>query len=293
MAATGRVNKHGEPVVKAGVLFKKGSGGGLLKRKNWKPRYFELTQNALRYFTFQDGEVKGEIMLKTCGEDVLEIMPADSMKTGGSASTIWRIAINAPSRRLLIAAGTEHEMNDWVDALLAVFHANTTGTDVFQQARGSLAAKELDFASMPHIKKSMASPSRSSGSSGSSMFVRPSQTYYVEQEVTRAPPSYVEEEISRPMPKASSTPPSSPPTSMYVPTPEPILYAPTHPEHIVHHEAPPTPIITPVITPVTTAAPPAPIITPVTTAAPPTPVTTEARKSEKGPNFDPSGEYAF
>ncbi|CAK4111944.1 unnamed protein product [Aphanomyces euteiches] len=124
---SGKLNKHGEVIIKSGVLFKKGSGGGLLKRRNWKPRFFELTQHALRYFTFQDGELKGEINLKMCGEDTLEIMPADSMKTGGSASTIWRVAINTPDRRLLVAAGTEHEMNDWVDALLEVFASNTTG----------------------------------------------------------------------------------------------------------------------------------------------------------------------
>ncbi|RLO06532.1 hypothetical protein DYB28_008296 [Aphanomyces astaci] len=127
-AANPRRNKNGEVIIKSGVLFKRGSGGGLLKRKNWKPRYFELTQHALRYFTVQDGELKGDINLKMCGEDTLEIMPADSMKTGGSASTIWRIAVNTPGRRLLVAAGTEHEMNDWVDALLDVFRANTTGS---------------------------------------------------------------------------------------------------------------------------------------------------------------------
>ncbi|KAF0687715.1 Aste57867_20569 [Aphanomyces stellatus] len=141
--AMSKVNKQGEVIIKSGVLFKKGSGMGLLQRKNWKPRYFELTQHALRYFTFQDGEMKGEINLKMCGEDTLEIMPADSMKTGGSASTIWRIAINTTERRLLVAAGTETEMNGWIDAFLEIFRANTTGrhtptTTPVQKMRHSL-----------------------------------------------------------------------------------------------------------------------------------------------------------
>ncbi|GMF10076.1 unnamed protein product [Phytophthora lilii] len=111
-------------ILRTGVLFKKGSGTGPFGRKNWKPRYFVLTPARLQYFTFEDGELKGELSLQGCDEGVLEVMPADSMKTGSSASTIWRIAINAPERRLLVAAGTEMEMNDWVDKLVMAFRIN-------------------------------------------------------------------------------------------------------------------------------------------------------------------------
>ncbi|KAG1688280.1 hypothetical protein DVH05_003927 [Phytophthora capsici] len=112
-------------ILRTGVLFKKGSGTGPFGRKNWKPRYFVLTPSRLKYFTFEDGELKGELSLDGCDEGVLEVMPADSMKTGSSASTIWRIAINAPERRLLVAAGTEMEMNDWVDKLVLAFRINS------------------------------------------------------------------------------------------------------------------------------------------------------------------------
>ncbi|GMF40957.1 unnamed protein product [Phytophthora fragariaefolia] len=112
-------------ILRTGVLFKKGSGTGPFGRRNWKPRYFVLTPARLQYFTFEDGELKGELSLQGCDEGVLEVMPADSMKTGSSASTIWRIAINAPERRLLVAAGTEMEMNDWVDKLVLAFRINS------------------------------------------------------------------------------------------------------------------------------------------------------------------------
>ncbi|KAE9323480.1 hypothetical protein PF008_g17345 [Phytophthora fragariae] len=112
-------------ILRTGVLFKKGSGTGPFGRKNWKPRYFVLTPARLQYFTFEDGELKGELSLQGCDEGVLEVMPADSMKTGSSASTIWRVAINAPERRLLVAAGTEMEMNDWVDKLVLAFRINS------------------------------------------------------------------------------------------------------------------------------------------------------------------------
>lgn len=110
-----------EQVLRTGVLFKKGSGAGPFGRRNWKPRYFVLTASKLQYYTFEDGDLKGEVDLRGCDENVLEVMPADSMKTGSSASTIWRVAINTPSRRLLVAAGTEMEMNDWVDKLVLAF----------------------------------------------------------------------------------------------------------------------------------------------------------------------------
>ncbi|DBA00951.1 TPA: hypothetical protein N0F65_006151 [Lagenidium giganteum] len=120
-------------VLRTGVLFKKGSGQGAFGRKNWKPRYFVLTPARLKYYTFEDGELKGELDLSQCDESVIEVMPADSMKTGNSASTIWRIAINAPERRLLLAAGTEMEMNDWVDKLIMAFRI-TSGKFIQQPA---------------------------------------------------------------------------------------------------------------------------------------------------------------
>lgn len=116
-----------DQILRTGVLFKKGSGSGILGRKNWKPRYFVLTPSKLKYFTFEDGDLRGEVDLTGCDEGMVEVMPMDSMKTGSSASTIWRIAVNAPERRLLVAAGTEMEMNDWVDKLMMAFRINNGG----------------------------------------------------------------------------------------------------------------------------------------------------------------------
>ncbi|KAL4156660.1 hypothetical protein PRNP1_005689 [Phytophthora ramorum] len=138
-------------ILRTGVLFKKGSGSGPFGRKNWKPRYFVLTPLRLQYFTFEDGELKGELSLQGCDEGVLEVMPADSMKTGSSASTIWRVAINAPERRLLVAAGTEMEMNDWVDKLVLAFRINS-GQPTQRASMPASVASVDSVASNPSIK---------------------------------------------------------------------------------------------------------------------------------------------
>ncbi|TYZ52938.1 hypothetical protein PybrP1_009173 [[Pythium] brassicae (nom. inval.)] len=128
-----------DQVLRTGVLFKKGSGAGPFGRRNWKPRYFVLTPSRLRYYTFEDGDLKGEVDLSGCDEGMIEVMPMDSMKTGSSASTIWRIAVNAPERRLLVAAGTEMEMNDWVDKLMMAFRVNH-GQPMHLSSRASLSS---------------------------------------------------------------------------------------------------------------------------------------------------------
>ncbi|OQS04904.1 hypothetical protein THRCLA_20765, partial [Thraustotheca clavata] len=108
------------PLVKSGVLFKKGSGTGLFRRRNWKPRYFELTQHHLRWYSEQYGSQKGQLNLSSLTVDAIEIMPADAIKKGTSASTIWRIGICTPTRRLLLSAASEREMNEWIGALFVV-----------------------------------------------------------------------------------------------------------------------------------------------------------------------------
>ncbi|KAG9403729.1 hypothetical protein AC1031_005217 [Aphanomyces cochlioides] len=108
-------------VVKEGALFKKGSGG-LFKRKNWKLRYFELTNDELRYY---DGHLlRGNVSLRQCTRDSIEIM-LDSDPRTGSGGTIWRIAISTPSRRLLVACASEDDMDGWIDALYVVVDNNS------------------------------------------------------------------------------------------------------------------------------------------------------------------------
>jgi hypothetical protein len=45
---------------------------------------------------------------------------ARSVKTGRSGSTEWRFAVTCGERRLLMAAETEREMDDWIRALQQV-----------------------------------------------------------------------------------------------------------------------------------------------------------------------------
>jgi hypothetical protein len=112
-----------EPILYSGVLFKRGYGR-LLGRKTWKPRYFVLTRTTLRYFTFENGKLRGEIDLCRCSESALEVMPADLCKRGRSPTSIWRLALNVPKgRRLVLAPATEFEMNVWSQKIRRVLRA--------------------------------------------------------------------------------------------------------------------------------------------------------------------------
>ncbi|CAK4104620.1 unnamed protein product [Aphanomyces euteiches] len=110
--------------IKSGTLFKKGSGKGFFPRRNWKPRHCVLTMSALNYYDRQDGHLKGSIDLTRCSWDALEIMPCNCPKTGQSASTGWRIAIQTHAHRYFIAATSEREMYDWALALASVITEN-------------------------------------------------------------------------------------------------------------------------------------------------------------------------
>lgn len=115
-------------VLHSGLLFKRGSGKDYpFGRMNWKTRYVVLTPSTLKYFKYEGGPWKGEVNLVSgdtnklhhpAHRTTIEVMPADSKKTGKSASTIWRIAVNTKERRLLLAATSEIEMNQWVEKLL-------------------------------------------------------------------------------------------------------------------------------------------------------------------------------
>lgn len=127
-------NSKKDDVIRQGVLFKKGSGDGPLGRKNWKARFFQLTSAELRYFTSEDGKLKGCIDLRGCTESSLQVMPVEDMKTGTSASSIWRVAIESPQRRLLIAAASEREMNNWCSALDSVLKKHRLSKTQVQEA---------------------------------------------------------------------------------------------------------------------------------------------------------------
>ncbi|TMW67145.1 hypothetical protein Poli38472_012261 [Pythium oligandrum] len=101
-----------ELILHSGVLFKKRTP--LIGPKKWKPRYFVLTSSKLKYYTFQNGKLRGEIDFAHCRPDALEVMPEDARKPGKSSATIWRIALTGVEGRWLMAASTEREMNDWI-----------------------------------------------------------------------------------------------------------------------------------------------------------------------------------
>lgn len=111
-----------------GVLYKRGAGGRLFGRHNWKLRYFELAPTKLQYFKSADKrKLRGELSL--VGPDAslfkLEMMPLDQVHQ--SQSTVipkWRFAVCTPKRRLLLAAFTETEMMTWAHQLGHVFPKN-------------------------------------------------------------------------------------------------------------------------------------------------------------------------
>ncbi|KAF0686658.1 Aste57867_21500 [Aphanomyces stellatus] len=110
---------------KTGVLFKKGSGRGFLRRKNWTRRYVELSRTELCYYdTNKTVTFKGSIDLTLCRVCDLQVMPTDVPNTGQSASPQWRVAIQSPDQRFDFAADTETEMLEWAALLRAIFEAN-------------------------------------------------------------------------------------------------------------------------------------------------------------------------
>ncbi|CAK4765129.1 unnamed protein product [Aphanomyces euteiches] len=111
-------------IVRSGVLYKRGSGEGAFQRRNWKPRYVELTFDRVHYYDYCQGTLKGTIDISLCTLDDIQIMPEDCMKTGKSDSTIWRVAIATPDRRLILSMQTEAEMNSWVASFKYVIGVN-------------------------------------------------------------------------------------------------------------------------------------------------------------------------
>ncbi|GAB9465655.1 hypothetical protein Gpo141_00003054 [Globisporangium polare] len=136
---------HRDHVLHTGVLFKKGSGIDYpFGRRNWKTRYFVLTPSVLKYYNYEGGAWKGEVDLGAKNRKTkellttIEVMPGDSKKTGTSASTIWRIAINSNDRRLLLSASSEIEMNRWVEQLtlaLEIARGNSVDEHLNQRQR--------------------------------------------------------------------------------------------------------------------------------------------------------------
>lgn len=102
-----------DEVIFSGLLFKKGTGGGVFGRRSWKLRYFVLTAFKLQYFSSIGRRLRGELSLVGCERFTIEMMPAEEENQRISPVSKWRLAINTPERRLVMAASTESEMINW------------------------------------------------------------------------------------------------------------------------------------------------------------------------------------
>lgn len=103
-------------VIKTGMLYKKGRN-----RHNWKERFFELSGDKLSYYTGSDKRAhKGDLRFKRNGKmgDVsVHVTPHGTRKTGSSAASEWRFKVNAWDDGIMLAAPSEHDMNEWVVAI--------------------------------------------------------------------------------------------------------------------------------------------------------------------------------
>ncbi|ETV64221.1 hypothetical protein H257_18862 [Aphanomyces astaci] len=122
-------------LIKRGSMFKQGSGDGLFQRRNWKKRYFELTQEDLRYFQHEHGPMKGCLDLSSCTKDSLEMVPTKMSK---DPPTTWCLAITTPSRRFFMSMASETEMHAWAFAFLEAFKMNEDGGRKTYTAEGQL-----------------------------------------------------------------------------------------------------------------------------------------------------------
>jgi hypothetical protein len=154
-------SKHGPSIAapqtavsepKKGTLWKQGQGG-VLGRANWQKRDFVLTDTAgarsLAYFvwtTIAGVEQKGSLNFDAKGVDAAASKVERLLnvkKTGSSGSTEWRFAVTCGERTLNMAADTEAEMHEWIDAIAAVLHMKEgAGHDDSGAAEEAAAAAE-------------------------------------------------------------------------------------------------------------------------------------------------------
>lgn len=90
-------------------------------RRSWRLRYFVLTSARLQYFSSLGGRLRGELSLVGCERFTIEIMPADEENQRVSPVSKWRLAVNSPERRLVVAASSESEMTNWARKFTMAF----------------------------------------------------------------------------------------------------------------------------------------------------------------------------
>jgi hypothetical protein len=152
-AGRGRMKKRGK-------LWKQGQGG-MLGRANWKEREFVLTANPtqLSYFDCGLNFLRKKGSLDFAGPAKVERL-LHALKTGTSGSTEWRFAVTCGSRTLNMAANSEGEMHEWIDALCEVLGQTSCAAPKAAASHGGEEGKEL------HTSAQMPTAAASGGGGG-------------------------------------------------------------------------------------------------------------------------------
>ena len=103
-----------------GFLHKQGH-----RRKNWKRRYFVLTNDALRYYTTEaGGQLKGELIFASFNCQGCKVKQVDAVLNlkGTRGLSEFVIMEDKPlehqyDKRLLLLAGSEEDRADWIAAI--------------------------------------------------------------------------------------------------------------------------------------------------------------------------------
>ncbi|KAF0686378.1 Aste57867_21822 [Aphanomyces stellatus] len=137
--ATSASSPTSDRVYRTGILHV--ATVGLFGLRLWKPRYVVLTTSKFHFYTFEGGPMKLELDMSECAAKDIHVMPADCAKTSSFGAPLWRISIHAMGRRYLVAAGSEFEMNLWVQDLFeAARYRENPRADSLRQSASNLSS---------------------------------------------------------------------------------------------------------------------------------------------------------
>ncbi|OQR84137.1 hypothetical protein ACHHYP_20701 [Achlya hypogyna] len=136
-------NLRQKGVIYSGVLYRRRRGPMQHWLERWTLSHFVLNWNCLRYYSQNGEKLRGELDLSHCNEHSIEVLPPDSVFNGRQA-TLWRFALRTRTRRLIMSAMTEYEMNVWVKHLLMAM-----GLDAARQVAFFNRANRADSEDVP------------------------------------------------------------------------------------------------------------------------------------------------
>jgi hypothetical protein len=84
-------------------------------RKNWKKRYFELTDSELTYYTKQGGEIRGAVTFSATESTHIEKLPSSEPMSKKKGNFLF-IVTNGKDR-IVASADTMADMESWVEAI--------------------------------------------------------------------------------------------------------------------------------------------------------------------------------